>query len=168
MIGIAVSAPLEREDRIVREAARHGHRVVIRAATAEDLAERLAARAADAEPRVDLVVVVADGTHASRGLVEACDGLGLRIVALAADAAERARASTLGIDAVAEEAGFAAIEAAAAHALDRLRGLADRFLFGDAPFTARPHPARAPAGGEYDHLSRLAEWSGAEDAEAGS
>ncbi len=61
-----------------------------------------------------------------------------------------------------------AIDAAAAHALDRLRELAERFLFGTAPFTARPHPGRAPAGGEYDHLSRLAEWSGAEDAEAGS
>ena len=48
------------------------------------------------------------------------------------------------------------------------RELADRFLFGDAAFTARPHPGRAPPGGDYDHLSRLAEWSGAEDAEAGS
>lgn len=61
-----------------------------------------------------------------------------------------------------------AIEAAADHALDRLRDLADRFLFGTAPFTARPHPGRAPAGSDYDHLSRLAEWSGAEDAEAGA
>ena len=34
MIGIAVSAPLEREDAIVREAARNGHRVAVRAATA--------------------------------------------------------------------------------------------------------------------------------------
>ena len=62
-----------------------------------------------------------------------------------------------------------AIEAATGHAVERLRDLADRFLFGAAPFTARPHPGRAPAGREYDHLSRLAEWSGAEDAEvAGS
>jgi ATP-dependent helicase/nuclease subunit B len=61
-----------------------------------------------------------------------------------------------------------AIDAAAGHALERLRDLADRFLFGDAAFTARPHPGRAPASGHYDHLSRLAEWSGAEDAEAGS
>lgn len=55
----------------------------------------------------------------------------------------------------------------AGEALERLRDLVDRFLFGDAPFTARPHPGRAPAGSEYDHLSRVAEWSGAEDAEAG-
>jgi ATP-dependent helicase/nuclease subunit B len=61
-----------------------------------------------------------------------------------------------------------ALEAAAGHALERVRDLADRFLFGDAAFTARPHPGRAPVSGDYDHLSRLAEWSGAEDAEAGS
>jgi ATP-dependent helicase/nuclease subunit B len=56
----------------------------------------------------------------------------------------------------------------ASDALERLGELANRFLFGDAAFTARPHPGRAPPGGDYDHLSRLAEWSGAEDAEAGS
>ena len=61
--------------------------------------------------------------------------------------------------------GAHAIDEQAGDAVRRLRGLAERFLFGTAPFTARPHPGRAPAGGEYDHLSRLAEWSGAEDAE---
>jgi MinD-like ATPase involved in chromosome partitioning or flagellar assembly len=112
MIGIAVSAPLEREDAIVREAARHGHRVAIRAATADDLVERLAARPADAEPRIDLVLVVADDRHASRTLVAACDERGVRLVALADDPAERARAQTLGIDAVAWADGFTAVEAA--------------------------------------------------------
>lgn len=109
---LAVSAPLEREDAIVREAARHGHRVAIRAATAADLVERLAAR--PAEPAIDLVLVVADEHHASRALVDACDARGLRLVALADDAAERARAHTLGLDAVDWADGFAAIEAAAA------------------------------------------------------
>lgn len=110
---LAVSAPLEREDAIVREAARHGHRVEIRAATAADLVDRLAARPADAEPPIDLVLVVADEHHVSRALVEACDVRGLRLIALADDAAERARAHTLGIDAVGWADGFAAIEAAA-------------------------------------------------------
>lgn len=50
-----------------------------------------------------------------------------------------------------------------AHLL-KLRELVDRFLWGSAPFTARPHPAREPAGKEYDHLSRIAEWASAEDA----
>ncbi len=110
MIGIAVSAPLEREDAIVREAARHGHRIAIRAATADDLLERLAARPAGAEPRIDLVLVVADERHLSRGLVDACDARGLRLIALADGPAERARAQTLAVDAVAWAAGFAAVE----------------------------------------------------------
>lgn len=110
MIGIAVSAPLEREDAIVREAARHGHRVAIRAATATDLIERLAARPADADPRIDLVLVVSDDRHVSRDLVDACDRHGVRLLALADDAAERSRAQTLGVDAVAWADGFDAIE----------------------------------------------------------
>lgn len=111
MIGIAVSAPLEREDAIVREAARHGHRVAVRAATASDLVERLEARGDDAE-RIDLVLVVADARHASRELVDACDRRGLRLVALADDDAERARARTLGLESVSWADGFGAIEAA--------------------------------------------------------
>jgi ATP-dependent helicase/nuclease subunit B len=51
----------------------------------------------------------------------------------------------------------------AAEALERLGDLVDRFLLGDAAFTARPHPARVPRGGDYDHLSRIAEWADAED-----
>jgi ATP-dependent helicase/nuclease subunit B len=51
----------------------------------------------------------------------------------------------------------------AAESLARLGALVDRFLLGDAPFIARPHPARAPKGGDYDHLSRIAEWADAED-----
>ncbi|HEV7263951.1 MAG TPA: double-strand break repair protein AddB [Falsiroseomonas sp.] len=53
----------------------------------------------------------------------------------------------------------------AAESLDRLGALVDRFLLGDAPFLARPHPDRAPRGGDYDHLSRIAEWADAEDGE---
>jgi ATP-dependent helicase/nuclease subunit B len=55
------------------------------------------------------------------------------------------------------------VTALAAESLDRLGALLDRFLLGDAPFVARPHPARAPRGGDYDHLSRIAEWADAEE-----
>ena len=58
----------------------------------------------------------------------------------------------------------AAITAEAEAAWEHTRRLAARYLLGEAPFTARPHPARRPVAGDYDHLSRLAEWSGAEDA----
>lgn len=42
-----------------------------------------------------------------------------------------------------------------------LEALADRFLFGDAPFLAHPHPRRRAAA-DYRHLSRAAEWSAGE------
>jgi ATP-dependent helicase/nuclease subunit B len=60
-----------------------------------------------------------------------------------------------------DEAGD--IAALAAASLDHLGRLVDRFLLGDAPFLARPHPARSPRGHDYDHLSRIAEWADAED-----
>jgi len=39
-----------------------------------------------------------------------------------------------------------------------VEGLADNFLFGRAPFLARPHPGRE-ARSDYAHLARIAEWS---------
>ncbi|RAI60622.1 double-strand break repair protein AddB [Roseicella frigidaeris] len=58
----------------------------------------------------------------------------------------------------------AVVRLLAEEAVTALAGLVGDFLLGDRPFTARPHPKRAPAGNDYDHLSRLAEWAGAEDA----
>ncbi|MFC7541655.1 PD-(D/E)XK nuclease family protein [Siccirubricoccus deserti] len=52
-------------------------------------------------------------------------------------------------------------------ALEEVQALAQRFLLGEAPFLAWPHPGREPAGDDYDHLSRRAEWAGAEDAAEG-
>ena len=57
----------------------------------------------------------------------------------------------------------AEIAAAADDAVAQLRRVAERFIWGEAAFLARPHPGRKPAGEEYDHLSRLAEWSAADD-----
>ncbi|NMJ41133.1 double-strand break repair protein AddB [Roseomonas sp. JC162] len=47
----------------------------------------------------------------------------------------------------------------AALARERLMALAARWLLGEAPFASRPHPARSAAGGDYDHLARIEEWS---------
>jgi ATP-dependent helicase/nuclease subunit B len=58
----------------------------------------------------------------------------------------------------------AAIMAEAETAWESTRRLAADYLLGTKPFTARPHPARAPAGSDYDHLSRLGEWAGAQEA----
>ncbi len=59
----------------------------------------------------------------------------------------------------------AALDAMAEDALTQLRYLAEAFLWGQRAFLARPHPGRKPAGEDYDHLSRLAEWASAEDPE---
>ncbi|MBU8536978.1 double-strand break repair protein AddB [Falsiroseomonas tokyonensis] len=53
----------------------------------------------------------------------------------------------------------------AGQAMERLGALVDRFLLGDAAFTARPHPGRRTRGGDYDHLSRVDEWADAEGEE---
>ena len=52
-------------------------------------------------------------------------------------------------------------------AMEKVGALAARFLLGAAPFTAWPHPGREAAGDDYLHLSRRAEWAGAEDAADG-
>ena len=57
-----------------------------------------------------------------------------------------------------------AIQEEARIAWDSTRQLAADYLLGLKPFTARPHPARQPAGSDYDHLSRLGEWAGAQEA----
>jgi ATP-dependent helicase/nuclease subunit B len=45
--------------------------------------------------------------------------------------------------------------------------LAERFLLrGDTAFASHPHPGRPSRSGDYDHLARVAEWAGAEDAGA--
>lgn len=58
----------------------------------------------------------------------------------------------------------AAIQEESVIAWDATRQLAADYLLGLRPFTARPHPARQPAGSDYDHLSRLGEWAGAQEA----
>lgn len=63
--------------------------------------------------------------------------------------------------------GAQEVAALAEESLERLGRLVDRYLLGEAPFLARPHPGREAMGGsDYDHLCRVAEWAGAEDAEA--
>lgn len=49
-----------------------------------------------------------------------------------------------------------------AHAASVFAGVAEHWLIGDAPFTAKLHPEYAPYG-EYDQLMRLQEWYGRGD-----
>jgi ATP-dependent helicase/nuclease subunit B len=61
--------------------------------------------------------------------------------------------------------GVDAVQALAFANSDAAAALVGRYLLERRPFTARPHPLRAARGGDYDHLSRIAEWAGAEDPE---
>ena len=60
-----------------------------------------------------------------------------------------------------------AIGGEAEDAFQAARRLVGDYLLGNKPFRAWPHPSRATAGHDYDHLSRRAEWAGAEDGDAG-
>jgi ATP-dependent helicase/nuclease subunit B len=51
----------------------------------------------------------------------------------------------------------------AAEALEGLKRLVETFDDPATPYACQPHPARAPRFNDYDHLSRIAEWSVAGD-----
>ncbi|GGG48161.1 double-strand break repair protein AddB [Caldovatus sediminis] len=64
-------------------------------------------------------------------------------------------------------AGAAEVEELAERSLAAAAALAERFLLrGDTTFPSHPHPGRPSRSGDYDHLARVAEWAGAEDAGA--
>ncbi|ANJ27640.1 AAA family ATPase [Agromyces aureus] len=84
------------EDRLLADAVEHGHLIVGRALAPNDLLTGLDVLAPE-------VVLVGAGRSAlSAALLEACDLRGIRIVALAADDAERAQARALGLHEVFE------------------------------------------------------------------
>jgi MinD-like ATPase involved in chromosome partitioning or flagellar assembly len=88
---VALALPLAEEEALVADAARHGHRVVARCSGGDELALRLVV----SSPQ--LVVCSAAPQYLSRRLVEECDRLGVRIVAIVSEAAERRHAAGLGV-----------------------------------------------------------------------
>lgn len=79
------------EDRLLPDAVEHGHLVVARALQVDELMRGLDAIAPD------VVLVGAGRASLSPALIEACDVRGIRIVALAANDAERGQARGLGL-----------------------------------------------------------------------
>lgn len=88
---LAVCLPLEVEGAVVAELERRGHRVVLRAASADELEEAVAAGEFEAG------VVGAGPAHLTDRLLASCDAAGIRLVALAATAADRRHALELGL-----------------------------------------------------------------------
>lgn len=91
MTDVALALPLADEQRLVADAPRHGHRVVLRCSGAEELVAKLSTAAAE------LVVVSASPQYLTARVVAACDGLGLRLLAIAGSAAERRFAASVGV-----------------------------------------------------------------------
>lgn len=91
MARIALALPLSVEDRIADEAARHGHEIVARCATAHELASRIEVVAPD------IAVVAATERHLTDRLLALCDESGVRVIALVETEADRKHAGFLGL-----------------------------------------------------------------------
>jgi len=79
------------EQRLVADAARHGHRVVARCSGADDLAAQLETA------RPELAVAAAAPQYLSSRVVAACDAIGVRLMVVAGSVQERRFAATLGV-----------------------------------------------------------------------
>lgn len=91
MRSIVMCLPSAVERRIAEDVAHHGHRVVARAQSIDEVIIAIGAGAADS------AVLGAGAEHLSPRLLETCDVAGVRIVALAANDAERRHAVELGL-----------------------------------------------------------------------
>jgi MinD-like ATPase involved in chromosome partitioning or flagellar assembly len=106
-VRIALAVPAPHDDRLAREALRHGHDVVASAHDAEDLAAILDAA------RPDVAIVWASPRYLGYGTIADCDARGVRVVAALATPDERRYASGLGLyELVDADAGWSAFEEA--------------------------------------------------------
>jgi len=87
---VALCLPLVAEELLASTAVRYGHRVAARCSGADELAARVAALAPE------VVVAQATPQYLSAALVAACDAAGVRVLAIADDAAQRGHAASLG------------------------------------------------------------------------
>ncbi|MEY2847933.1 MAG: hypothetical protein RI885_598 [Actinomycetota bacterium] len=88
---IAVALPLELEDRMLREAERHGHRVVLRETGADALASALSTGSCRT------ALVAASPRYLSSALLAVCDGVGVRMIGLVQSDADRRHAASVGL-----------------------------------------------------------------------
>ena len=97
---IALAVPAPHDDRLAREAVRHGHEVVASVGDADELAESLAVA------RPDAAIVWATAGYLSYALLAACDANGVRVLASVSDERQRRYATGIGlydlVDAAAE------------------------------------------------------------------
>jgi MinD-like ATPase involved in chromosome partitioning or flagellar assembly len=102
---VALALPLDAERRLADSAGYHGHEVVARCSGGDELAVRLPQLPAE------LVVVQATPEHLTARLVEAADGLGMRMLVIVDDEAQERQAARAGIlDAVQGPAGWGLLD----------------------------------------------------------
>jgi MinD-like ATPase involved in chromosome partitioning or flagellar assembly len=107
MPGIALALPLDLEDRVSIDLARHGFTVTARCSSADELAAALAAPTSASE----FAVVAASPRYLTDRLMVEADAAGVRIVALVASDSERRHAASLGLREVADvDSDWATIE----------------------------------------------------------
>jgi MinD-like ATPase involved in chromosome partitioning or flagellar assembly len=130
-VRIAFALPLEVEDRLCAEAARHGHEIVARCATAHELASRVDAVSPD------VAVVAATERHLTSNLVAVCDEAGVRILALVDGEPDRRYARSLGLlESAAADADWPQLE----------KELSIIPARGVVPVVPDPNPPAAPTG----------------------
>ncbi|HEY8914677.1 regulator [Lacisediminihabitans sp.] len=105
MVRVALALPIDLEDRLAGELLRHGHDVVARCSSADELASVLHGATAD------VAIVAASPRYLNRRLLTESDASGVRIVAMAAADDERRNAATLDLrEVVAASAAWPEIE----------------------------------------------------------
>jgi len=106
MLRIALCLPVDVEDRIASDATYHGHTIVVRSSSAQELASRIDVL------RPDVVIAAASERHLTPSLLAVCDDAGVRIVALIGDDRQRRHAATIGLlESVPLDSGWPVIEA---------------------------------------------------------
>ncbi len=93
MTDVIVALPLADEQLLIAEAARHGHRVVARCASAEEVIAQFSA----APDRPELLIVASAAPYLTEELVSVCDNTGVRVIVVAASESERRYAASLGV-----------------------------------------------------------------------
>jgi len=91
MVRLALAIPPALEDRLAAEAVRHGHTVIARFGSADQMLGRVA------EMRPEVALVASAPQFLSAELLSACDDLGVRVVGLIALDADRRHAVSLGL-----------------------------------------------------------------------
>ncbi|QNO37000.1 regulator [Protaetiibacter sp. SSC-01] len=90
-VRVALSLPLDAEQRLAASAAHHGHEVVLRCSGGDELAARLP------QLPVELAIVAATPQHLTPRLVETADVAGVRMLVVVDDADGARHAARLGI-----------------------------------------------------------------------